>query len=115
MTVDTLIDKWEEAWSGKDEAAFADVCTPDIHYEDPVTVEPLEGPEELGSHAARLWAAFPDARVERTGERPQRKRQIAQTEDFAGVLDSRRGRAPERQPGHRDGNRGADRQLFSRE
>ena len=77
MTVDTLIDKWEEAWSGKDEAAFADVCTPDIHYEDPVTVEPLEGPEELGSHAARLWAAFPDARVERTGERLSDKRYVA--------------------------------------
>ena len=28
-----------------------------------------EGPDALADHAARLWAAFPDARVERTGER----------------------------------------------
>jgi steroid delta-isomerase-like uncharacterized protein len=69
MTTDELIDGWEEAWSGKDPAAFAAVCTPDIHYEDPLCSEPLEGPAELGRHAARMWAAFPDARVERTGER----------------------------------------------
>jgi len=69
MTTDELIDQWEEAWSGKDPGAFAAICTPDIHYEDPLCSEPLEGPAELGRHAARLWAAFPDARLERTGER----------------------------------------------
>src|SRR5258708_35816887 len=69
MTTDELIDGWEESWSGQDPAAFATVCTPDIHYEDPLLSEPLEGPAELGRHAARMWAAFPDARVERTGER----------------------------------------------
>ena len=69
MTTDELMDGWEQAWSGKDPAAFVAVCTPDIHYEDPLTSEPLEGPAELGRHAARLWAAFPDARMERTGER----------------------------------------------
>jgi steroid delta-isomerase-like uncharacterized protein len=67
--VDTLIDDWENAWSGKDPDAFAELCDPDIHYEDPLTGEPLEGAAELGRHANRLWAAFPDARVERTGER----------------------------------------------
>lgn len=69
MTVDELIDGWEAAWSGKDEAAFEPLCDPKIHYEDPLTSEPLEGLEQLGQHAARLWAAFPDARVERTGQR----------------------------------------------
>ncbi|MEA2355122.1 MAG: hypothetical protein QOD61_1251 [Solirubrobacteraceae bacterium] len=69
MTVDVLIDSWEAAWSGRDPNAFADVCTEDIHYEDPITEEPLEGPDELARHAERLWAAFPDARVERTGAR----------------------------------------------
>ncbi len=69
MTTDELIDRWEAAWSGKDPSAFAEVCAPDVHYEDPLTGEPLEGPAELGRHAARLWAAFPDARVERTGQR----------------------------------------------
>jgi steroid delta-isomerase-like uncharacterized protein len=69
VTVDELMDAWEEAWSGRDEAAFRKVCSQKVHYEDPLTPEPLEGIEELGRHAARLWSAFPDARLERTGER----------------------------------------------
>jgi steroid delta-isomerase-like uncharacterized protein len=69
MNVDALIDAWEAAWSGRDPSAFADACTEDIHYEDPITDEPLEGPDELGRHVERLWAAFPDARMERTGAR----------------------------------------------
>src|SRR5207248_5716970 len=68
-SVDELFDGWESAWTGKDPAAFAELCTPDVHYEDPLTPEPLEGATELGRHASRLWAAFPDARLERTGER----------------------------------------------
>lgn len=67
--VESLIDRWQAAWSGKDPSAFAPLCTADVHYEDPLTGEPLEGAAELGRHAARLWAAFPDARVDRTGER----------------------------------------------
>ena len=69
MTVDELIDGWETAWSGKDPLAFADVCTPEIHYEDPVTPRPIEGRDALAAHAARLWAAFPDARLEKIGTR----------------------------------------------
>jgi steroid delta-isomerase-like uncharacterized protein len=69
MTVDELMDAWEAAWSGKDPDAFAPLCAPDLHYEDPLTEEPLESVEELGRHAERLWAGFPDARLERTGER----------------------------------------------
>ena len=64
-----LIDAWEQAWSDHDEAAFAPLCTADFHYEDPLTPEPLESTAALGKHAARLWAAFPDARMEATGER----------------------------------------------
>jgi steroid delta-isomerase-like uncharacterized protein len=67
--IDQLIDRWQAAWSDKDSSAFAPICTADVHYEDPLTAEPLEGAAELGRHAARLWAAFPDARLERTGER----------------------------------------------
>jgi len=67
--VDRLFDGWERAWSGKDAEAFSDVCSSAIHYEDPVCGEPLEGLEALGHHAERLWAGFPDARLERTGER----------------------------------------------
>jgi steroid delta-isomerase-like uncharacterized protein len=69
MSVDELIDGWEAAWSSKDPAAFAEVCAAGIQYEDPLTAEPLAGLEALGRHAQRLWAGFPDARVERTGTR----------------------------------------------
>jgi len=77
VTPDELMDAWEAAWSRRDSTAFAALCSPDIHYEDPLTGEPLEGPAELGRHAARLWAAFPDARMERTGERLAAGRYLA--------------------------------------
>jgi steroid delta-isomerase-like uncharacterized protein len=69
MTVDELFDGWESAWSSKDPEAFVAVCGADVHYEDPLTAEPIEGIEALVRHAGRLWAAFPDARVEKTGAR----------------------------------------------
>jgi steroid delta-isomerase-like uncharacterized protein len=69
VSIDELIDGWEAAWSGKTPGGFEAVCDEEVHYEDPVTDEPLEGVEELGRHAERLWAGFPDARLERTGER----------------------------------------------
>jgi steroid delta-isomerase-like uncharacterized protein len=77
VTVDELIDAWEAAWSGKDPAAFEELCVPRVHYEDPLTGEPLEGPDQLGRHATRLWTAFPDARLERTGERLANDRYLA--------------------------------------
>jgi steroid delta-isomerase-like uncharacterized protein len=69
MKFDEIVDGWEAAWSSKDPAAFAPVCASDVHYEDPTITEPLEGLEALVAHAERLWAAFPDARLERAGER----------------------------------------------
>ena len=69
MTVDELIDDWEAAWSGKDAGAFEPLCAPGVHYEDPLTGEPLEGVDAVARHAERLWGAFPDARLERTGAR----------------------------------------------
>ena len=77
MSVNGLIDGWEAAWSGRDTSAFAPLCTADVHYEDPLSPEPLEGAAELGRHAARLWAAFPDARMERTGDRLSNGRFVA--------------------------------------
>ena len=67
--VDELIDAWQAAWSGKDPAAFAPICSPEVHYEDPVVPEPLEDLDSLCAHAGRLWAAFPDARMESLGPR----------------------------------------------
>jgi steroid delta-isomerase-like uncharacterized protein len=75
--IDELIDSWERAWSGKDPDAFGESCHEEIHYEDPVTSEPLVGIEELGRHAERLWGAFPDARMEKTGERLANERYVA--------------------------------------
>jgi steroid delta-isomerase-like uncharacterized protein len=62
-----LLDDFEAAWSSGDPAAFGAVCAPDVHYEDPVLAEPLDGPAALGAHAQRLWAGFPDVRLEPTG------------------------------------------------
>jgi steroid delta-isomerase-like uncharacterized protein len=69
MTVDELFDAWERAWSGRDAAQFEPLCAERFHYEDPLTPEPLDGVDAVAAHAARLWAAFPDARVNRTGNR----------------------------------------------
>lgn len=67
LTVAELVEAWEAAWSGRDPAAFISISSPELHYEDPLTDEPLHGPAALGEHAERLWAAFPDARLERLG------------------------------------------------
>jgi steroid delta-isomerase-like uncharacterized protein len=69
MTADELIDGWQAAWSGKDPASFAEVCVSGVQYEDPLTPAPLAGLDQLAHHAQRLWAAFPDTRLERTGVR----------------------------------------------
>ena len=69
MVIDRLFDDWERAWSGRDPSGFEPLCAEGFHYEDPLTPEPLQGAGALARHAARLWRAFPDARVNRTGER----------------------------------------------
>ena len=69
MTVDELIDGWEAAWSGREAGAFGEVCAPGVQYEDPLTDRPLSGLDQLEGHAARLWAGFPDVRLEKTGAR----------------------------------------------
>ena len=45
------------------------MCAEGFQYEDPLTPEPLHGAAALAAHAARLWAAFPDARLNGTGNR----------------------------------------------
>jgi len=69
VTVDELFDAWARAWSGRDPGAFAPLRADEFAYEDPLTPEPLEGAAALVEHARALWAAFPDARVNATGER----------------------------------------------
>jgi steroid delta-isomerase-like uncharacterized protein len=69
LTADELFDRWQAAWSGRDVRLFESLCTPSFHYEDPLTPEPLQGLRALAGHAQRLWDAFPDIRLERSGER----------------------------------------------
>ena len=69
MTVDALFDAWERAWSGRDPSRFESLCAEEFAYEDPLTPEPLHGAPALVARARALWTAFPDARVNATGER----------------------------------------------
>jgi steroid delta-isomerase-like uncharacterized protein len=69
VNVDELFDAWERAWSGRDPAAFEPLCADEFSYEDPLTPEALQGVPALVAHAKALWHAFPDARVNTTGER----------------------------------------------
>ena len=76
MSPEELIRSFASAWSSREPGAFASVCAPDVHYEDPVC-DPLEGPEALAAHAARLRAACPDARIELTGPVMRGERHIS--------------------------------------
>ena len=49
--VQDLADRWEAAWSGRDQHAFHAVCASDVFYEDPVAGAPLDGPQAIGIHA----------------------------------------------------------------
>ncbi len=68
-TADALFDGWERAWSGRDPEAFAPLCHAEVHYEDPLTPEPLRGAAAIARRAAKVWEAFPDARLQPTGPR----------------------------------------------
>ena len=74
---DALIDAFQAAFAGRARGAFAGCCAPDVHYEDPLSGGPLEGLDALADHAARLWHAFPDAFVEKAGERLTDGRYVA--------------------------------------
>jgi hypothetical protein len=61
LELDALAGRWHAGWAGQ---GFETCCTPDIRYEDPVAVQPLEGIEALEGHAASLRGAMPDLRIE---------------------------------------------------
>ena len=60
--LDALSERWRRAWVG--DGRFADCCTPDVGYEDPVAVDPLSGVSALERHAGGLRSALPDLKVE---------------------------------------------------
>jgi steroid delta-isomerase-like uncharacterized protein len=77
-SVDAIMDAWEAAWSGKSAGDFAAVCAGGVQYEDPLTGgRPLQGVDALSVHATRLWSAFPDVRLEKTGARLSDGRYVA--------------------------------------
>jgi SnoaL-like polyketide cyclase len=61
--LDALAERWRAAWAG---GGFETCCTPDLSYEDPVAVDPLEGLAAVEAHAAGLRTALPDVRLEGT-------------------------------------------------
>lgn len=71
MTIDELSDAWLAAWSGGEEDAFARLCAPTVHYEDPLTEVPLRGAAAVAEHAARLRAGLPDLLLEAAGTQPR--------------------------------------------
>ena len=64
MSGTDALEALEAAVGGRSRAALAEACTPDVHWEDPLTDGPLSGVDEVADHLARFWAAFPDGRVE---------------------------------------------------
>ncbi len=74
---DALLDAFEAAWTRREPGDFYAMCAADVHYEDPFCGEPLEGPGAIGRHAERLWAGFPDVRVDGSGERLTDGRYVA--------------------------------------
>jgi steroid delta-isomerase-like uncharacterized protein len=62
--IEDLASDWLSAWNGA--GGFDACCAPDIHYEDPLSPDPLTGLDALERHASRLRGSFPDLRVERT-------------------------------------------------
>jgi steroid delta-isomerase-like uncharacterized protein len=65
--LDDLAERWRAAWQGP-AGGFESCCTPDVAYEDAVAVVPLAGLDALEAHARTLRDAFPDIRVESSGD-----------------------------------------------
>ncbi|MBV9212242.1 MAG: ester cyclase [Actinobacteria bacterium] len=63
-----LASLWRGAWATAEREAFAACCGARVHYEDPLTTEPLEGLDALAEHAGRYREAFPDLRLEPSGQ-----------------------------------------------
>ena len=65
--IEELAGCWRAAWQGP-AGGFEGCCTPDMAYEDPIALVPLEGLEAIEQYATALRKAFPDIRVEASGE-----------------------------------------------
>lgn len=59
--LEELVGRWTQAWSTG--AGFATCCTPDVGYEDPLTVDPVEE-RKRSKRTPDACGALPDVRVE---------------------------------------------------
>lgn len=76
MTLPELSDAWLAAWPHGDEERFAELCTPTVHYEDPLT-PPLRGAAAIADHARHLRRGLPDLRLRPAGTAPRVGRFLA--------------------------------------
>ena len=97
VTVDELIDGWEAAWSGKDAGAFEPALRARHPLRGSAHRRAARGTRRARRHAERLWAAFPDARLERTGARLTDGRFVAAPSKLLGD-PPRAARGPARRP-----------------
>jgi len=67
-SLEELASLWREAWTSGEREAFAACCAVGVRYEDPLAAEPLEGLEAIAEHAGRYRDAFPDLRIEPSGQ-----------------------------------------------
>ena len=68
MTSHELLQAWCGAWSGQEPTAFEAICSRDFTYRDPLTAGPLDGPNALDEHAARLRTGLPDLGLKPAGD-----------------------------------------------
>ncbi|MEI2702343.1 MAG: ester cyclase [Baekduia sp.] len=66
---DDLVERFQQALTGRDRRPFEEICAVDVHYEDPFSDLPVRGIGPLADHVSQLWVAAPDAKVEPAGPR----------------------------------------------
>jgi steroid delta-isomerase-like uncharacterized protein len=94
LSAEPLLGAWREAWSRRDPSAFAAICAPTVTYRDPLTAGPLQGPEAVAEHAARLWAGLPDLRLEAAGDALADATRVAAPLRLAGTHQGSLGELP---------------------
>ncbi len=67
-SLEELASLWRQAWTTGEREAFASCCAARVRYEDPLATEPLEGLDAITEHASRYREAFPDLRIETSGQ-----------------------------------------------
>jgi steroid delta-isomerase-like uncharacterized protein len=64
MELDAFLERYLNAGNGRSAAAFADVVTDDVVWDDPALPRPARGRGEFEAFLATSWRAFPDLRFD---------------------------------------------------